>query len=160
MVRQVTVKNHGMHQGPTNHPSLKSRLTQGETSDGKKPPCITVTGTVYSAVGSGTQDDPDGDGDLHFTLALDPAFTKYSVPNDCNPSKTGCTNIIVEVICHTQPLTKYITTWTDYCAGVPSKYPPKAFPRQGERLSVSGTFVNDDGKWNEIHPASDIHPFK
>jgi hypothetical protein len=50
----------------------------------KTPNCVAVTGTVYSTPGKGTFDDPDGD--LQFTLALDPPYTKYSAPNDCNPS--------------------------------------------------------------------------
>jgi hypothetical protein len=124
--------------------------------------CVTVTGTVYSKVGGGTSHDSQGDGDLHFTLALDPASAKYSVPNDCNPSKTGCTNIIVEVICHTTPTGVYAKSgkWGDYCGGVDRTRIPLSgiMPSQGERLSVSGRLVFDkDGGWNEIHPAIDVH---
>jgi hypothetical protein len=38
-------------------------------------------------------------------------------------------------------------------------YPKGQFPQQGEKLSVSGKLVFDNGKeqWNEIHPATGIH---
>src|SRR5207237_798407 len=63
--------------------------------------CITVTGTVYSS--GGTTQEPDGD--LHFTLQLDPQYEQYSNQYDppCIPHPAGspaCKNIIVEVICH------------------------------------------------------------
>ena len=38
--------------------------------------CITVTGTVYSS--DGTHKEPDGD--LHFTLQLDPQYEKFFKP--------------------------------------------------------------------------------
>jgi len=117
--------------------------------------CITVTGKVYSS--SGTKEDPDGD--LHFTLQLDPQFANkgYSIPNECNPAAKDCTNIIVEVICHSTPSSDYKTKWGDYCKGVQSKTLPNIKPSQGEHLSVSGKLVLDkDNKWNEIHPASDV----
>jgi hypothetical protein len=32
------------------------------------------------------------------------------------------------------------------------------FPKIGDKLTVSGKLVRDEGEgWNEIHPASDIH---
>lgn len=121
----------------------------------KTPNCVAVTGTVYSILGKGTFDDPDGD--LQFTLALDPPYTKYSAPNDCNPSKTGCTNIIVEVLCHKDPSQSYQRQWGGYCNGVNSVYPQGQFPKQGDKLTVYGKFVFDtDGGWNEIHPATAI----
>jgi hypothetical protein len=84
--------------------------------------CITVTGKVYSS--SGTKEDPDGD--LHFTLQLDPQFANkgYSIPNECNPAAKDCTNIIVEVICHSTPSSDYKTKWGDYCKSVQSKILP------------------------------------
>ena len=42
-------------------------------------PCVTVTGTVYSKVGGGTEED---EGDLHFTLTLDKQYEKYSNSED------------------------------------------------------------------------------
>ena len=38
-------------------------------------------------------------------------------------------------------------------------YPHGQFPKQGDKLTVSGKLVRDEdeGNWNEIHPASDIH---
>ncbi|MDQ6667088.1 MAG: hypothetical protein M3Y53_02555 [Thermoproteota archaeon] len=44
--------------------------------------CITVTGKVYSS--AGTKYEPDGD--LRFTLQLDPQFASkgYSTPVNCN----------------------------------------------------------------------------
>jgi len=146
--------------GP-NH-SGKSRLTV------KTPPCIRVTGTVYSQPHpppstQGTHDDPDGD--LHFTLTLDPQYVQYSDKNNCKtaPMPTGCNRIIVEVICHNPSLASksgYFTTWGDYCSGVDSEYNRGQFPKQGEKLTVSGRFVHDNGNedWNEIHPASNINP--
>jgi hypothetical protein len=145
--------------GP-NHPG-KSRLMV------KTPPCIRVTGTVYSQPHpppstQGTHDDPDGD--LHFTLTLDPQYVQYSDKNDCNPPVTGCKNIIVEVICHNPGLASksgYFNNppWGDYCSGVDSEYKRGQFPKQGEKLTVSGRFVTDaDNSWNEIHPASNINP--
>jgi hypothetical protein len=133
---------------PMLHIATPSRLTI------KSPPCIRVTGTVYSQVypqpsTKGTHDDPDGD--LHFTLTLDPTYAKYS--------SSG--RIIVEVICHTTPTGVYDKTgkWGDYCSGVDSEYKRGQFPKQGEKLTVSGRFVTDvDNSWNEIHPASNINP--
>lgn len=119
------------------------------------PDCIAVTGTVYSIPGKGTFDDPDGD--LQFTLALDQQYTKYSSKNDCNPSKTDCTNIIVEVLCHKTPDPSYLNKWKDYCNGVHSVYRQGQFPKQGDKLTVYGKFVFDkDGGWNEIHPATAV----
>jgi hypothetical protein len=142
------------HSGP-------SRLTVNN------PSCITVTGTVYSAYPGGTQDDPDGDGDLHFTLTLDSQYAKFSQNDPQCKSSHGlpnpCYNIIVEVICHTEPAQKYKTTWGNYCSGVnPVYYMKNHFPTIGDRLSVSGKFVFDTGReqWNEIHPATSIHSTK
>ena len=126
--------------------------------------CITVTGTVYSS--GGTIEEPDGD--LHFTLQLDPQYEKYSNQHDpqCIPHPIGspaCKNIIVEVICHDKVGQSYITTFGDYCKGVNSVF--QGEPNQGDRLSVSGRWVQDLDQtaskphvpWNEIHPASNIH---
>ena len=59
-----------------------------------------MTGTVYSS-SSGTTEEPDGD--LHFTLQLDPQYEKYSNQFDpqCILHPAGsppCKNIIVEII--------------------------------------------------------------
>jgi hypothetical protein len=126
--------------------------------------CITVTGTVYSS--GGTHEEPDGD--LHFTLQLDPQYEKFSNQHDpqCIPHPAGspsCKNIIVEVICHDKADQSYITTFGDYCKGVNSVF--QGEPHQGDRLSVSGRWVQDldqtvpnpHAPWNEIHPASNIH---
>ena len=80
--------------------------------------CITVTGTVYSS--AGTTQEPDGD--LHFTLQLDPQYEHYSNQFDpqCIPhggSGTPCKNIIVEVICHNAIDSSY-NKFGDYCKGV------------------------------------------
>ena len=147
---------------PWNRPT--SRLTE------LKPSCVKVTGTVYSD--KGTVDMPDGD--LHFTLTLDKNYAMYS-KNDpaCDKTNTHCTdslctspggtckNIIVEVICHTTPAQKYTTHWGDYCNGVHSEYPKGQFPKQGDRLTVSGKFVFDTGteKWNEIHLLATLNRF-
>ena len=135
-----------------NHVWSSSRLTQ------KTPPlCIRVTGTVYSIHDQsqptrGTHDEPDGD--LHFTLTLDSAYTTYSDRNDCNPPITGCKNIIVEVICHNTPVKSY-DQYGKYCDGVKPVYTHGQFPKQGDRLIVEGKFVVDENEhWNEIHPAS------
>src|SRR5690242_18449179 len=53
--------------GKTDHTGQKIRLKDNGG-------CITVTGTVYSS--GGTHEEPDGD--LHFTLQLDPQYEKYS----------------------------------------------------------------------------------
>jgi hypothetical protein len=140
------------------HPAPASSSRLKELS----PSCITVTGTVYSAYPGGTEDDPDGDGDLHFTLTLDKAYEMYSSNKPlCKPHGGGgsCKNIIVEVICHKDPAQKYRMQWGDYCSRVnPVFYKPGQFPKQGDRLTVSGKFVFDTGgeQWNEIHPASNI----
>jgi hypothetical protein len=131
----------------------KSRLTELQ-------PCVTVTGQVYSAIPGGTKDDPDGD--LHFTLALDDKQKQYSNTKDpsCTPSHglpNPCYNIIVEVICHTTPAQSY-SNWGDYCNNVNSVYPHGQFPKQGDKLTVSGKLVRDEDEgWNEIHLASYIH---
>jgi hypothetical protein len=105
--------------------------------------CITVTGNVSSQIGSGTTHDADGD--LHFTLLLDPQYTKYSTPNDCKPTTKGCKNILVEVICHEPSISSkngYFTQWGDYCKEVDhSKIPLSGSPngpRTGTR-NVSKT---------------------
>jgi hypothetical protein len=130
--------------------------------------CVTVTGQVYSiypppSPERGTHDEPDGD--LHFTLALDQKYWGLSNPNDptCTPSPShglpaGCKNIIVEVICHKTPASSYMTHG-DFCKDVKPAYPSGQFPKQGDKLTVSGKLVKDEGegKWNEIHPASYIH---
>jgi len=126
--------------------------------------CVTVTGQVYSAVSTGaTHDEPDGD--LHFTLALDQKYWGLSNPNDptCTPSPShglpvGCRNIIVEVICHKDPDSSYKTKG-NYCDKVNSVYQTGQLPKQGDKLTVSGKLVKDEGegKWNEIHPASYVH---
>jgi hypothetical protein len=132
-----------------------------------KTECITVTGNVSSQIGSGTTHDPDGD--LHFTLLLDPPYTKYSTPNDCKPTTTGCKNILVEVICHKPSLAYqagYFKTWGDYCKDVDhSRIPLSGSPNgppYGQHLSVSGRYVLDkeNGNWGEIHPAINIHDVK
>ncbi len=125
--------------------------------------CITVTGTVYSS--GGTHEEPDGD--LHFTLQLDPQYEKYSNQHDpqCILHPAGsppCKNIIVEVICHDKVDPSYIKEFDDYCNGVHNIFPGE--PKQGNKLSVSGRWVQDldqtvsnpHAPWNEIHPASFI----
>jgi len=137
----------------------KSRLTVLQ-------PCVTVTGQVYSIYTppppgkGGTHDDPDGD--LHFTITLidhpeysnskDPQCTSsHGLPNPCH-------NIIVEDICHTTPAQSY-SNWGNYCNNVNSVYPHGQFPKQGDKLTVSGKLVRDEDEgWNEIHPASSIYP--
>jgi len=144
---------------PWNRPN--SRLEE------KTPPCIRVTGTVYSQhypppSTQGTHDDEDGD--LHFTLTLDSQYVQYSYKNNCRPPSNTCNRIIVEVICHNPTLASnngYFTKWGgDYCKGVGSEYKVGQFPKQNEKLTVSGKFVHDKGRedWNEIHPASNISP--
>jgi len=83
-----------------------------------------------------------------------PCTSSHSLPNPCY-------NIIVEVICHTTPAQKYTTHWGDYCNGVHSEYPKGQFPKQGDRLTVSGKFVFDTGteKWNEIHLLATLNRF-
>ena len=128
-------------------------------------PCVTVTGTVYSKVGVGTEED---DGDLHFTLTLDKQYEKYSNSEDpiCLPSHglpNPCHNIIVEVICHKKPSTSYITQQGDYRKEVRSEF--SGMPSQGAKLSVSGRWITDMDRgmpkphaaWNENHPAFAIH---
>jgi hypothetical protein len=135
--------------------------------------CITVTGKVYSKVGGGTEEDKDGD--LHFTLQLDPNYTHYSNKYDCRPGDSDykqCLShpdkIVVEVICYKQPDQDYKSKWGDYCKGVERRILPNGPPSQGEPLSVSGKFVTDTDStvqppsarhdpWNEIHPATDVH---
>jgi hypothetical protein len=145
------------------------RLKITPDSQYKYGSCVTVTGQVYSiypppSPGRGTHDEPDGD--LHFTLALDQKYWGLSNPNDptCTPSPShglpvGCKNIIVEVICHkTPPASSYLGNG-DYCKDVKPTYKSGQFPQQGNKLTVSGKLVLDEGegKWNEIHPASVIH---
>ncbi|MGN6614431.1 MAG: hypothetical protein ACTHKC_05265 [Candidatus Nitrosocosmicus sp.] len=137
------------------HPG-NSRLTKVDS----KQPCITVTGQVFSAIPGGTSDDDDGD--LHFTLAVNKSQSQYTNTKDpeCkNPSHglpNPCFNIIVEVICHTTPAQSY-SNWGGYCNNVNSVYPHGQFPKQGDKLTVSGTWVLDvDNGWYEIHPASKI----
>jgi hypothetical protein len=142
------------------------RLT---TSPSPLGSCVTVTGTVYSITHlppskDGTHDDDDGD--LHFTLTLDKGYEMYS------NGKPASGHIIVEVICHNPGIPSnngYFQRWGDYCKTPtgyvrselsPGYYPHGKFPYQGERLSVSGKLVNDGNKWNEIHPASNIHSVK
>jgi hypothetical protein len=145
-----------------------------------KNECVTVEGTVYSKPGGGTVEDEDGD--LHFTLTLDPQYTKYSNKYDCSPSdpdykqcQSHPDKIVVEVICHKEPSQSYNTKWNYYCKGVDPKRVPLAntMPAQGEHLSVSGRWVQDMGDprwepppntppgthdpWMEIHPAIDVH---
>jgi hypothetical protein len=136
------------------HLSTPSRLIE------QNPSCITVTGTVYSAHPGGTADDEDGD--LKITLTLDKQYEKYSKNGTpCIPQP--CKNIHVEVICHNPSLANqngYFTKWGDYCNGVNHVfYKIGDFPNKGDKLSVSGKFVFDNGmeQWNEIHPASNIH---
>jgi hypothetical protein len=152
------------------HTTTPSRLKDSPTTPFPYGSCVTVTGIVESIYDKsqadrGTHNDPDGD--LHFTLML-LDHTEYSKndPQGC-PSKsyTNCRNIIVESICHTTPTGVYAKTgtWSDYCGGMTSLadsvYPHNQFPQQGDKLSVSGKLVFDNGteRWNEIHPASDIH---
>jgi len=84
----------------------------------------------------------------------------------CIPHPAGspaCKNIIVEVICHNKVDQIYITTFGGYYKGVNSVFQEE--PHQGDRLSVSGRWVQDldqtmpnpHSPWNEIHPASNIH---
>ena len=145
-------------------------------------PCITVTGTVYSAPGppGGTKNEPDGD--LHFTLTLDPQYVPLGLtkPQNCalkatnapgysdvafqTPTHTAtatCDRLIVEVICHNAIESSYITHFDQYCKGVTSTYPYNMKPPQGEHITASGRLVNDCDNppapcngWNEIHPAS------
>jgi hypothetical protein len=143
-------------------------------------PCITVTGTVYSS--AGTKNEPDGD--LHFTLTLDPPYIPLGLtkPQNCalkasiaagysdvalqTPSHTAtaaCDRLIVEVICHNPIDKSYTDHWGQYCKGVNSAYPYNMKPSQGEHITVSGRLVNDCDPtatcngWNEIHPASYVH---
>lgn len=141
------------------------RLKITPDSQYKYGSCVTVTGQVYSiypppSPGRGTHDEPDGD--LHFTLTiLD--HPEYSNSNDpkCDSFDglpNPCHNIIVEVICHKTPASSYMTNG-DFCKNVKPAYPSGQFPKQGDKLTVSGKLVLDEGegKWNEIHPASYIH---
>jgi len=136
--------------------------TAGEIRLKDSGQCITVTGTVYSS-SSGTAEEPDGD--LHFTLQLDPQYEKYSNQFDppCIPHPAGspaCKNIIVEVICHNKIDPSYYTKFGHYCDGVNSIL--QGEPHQGDRLLVSGRWVTDldetepqqhrHAPWNEIHP--------
>jgi hypothetical protein len=64
-----------------------------------------VEETVYSKLGGGTVEDEDRD--LHFTLTLDPQYTKCSNKYDCSPTdpdykqcQSHPDKIVVEVICH------------------------------------------------------------
>ncbi len=140
-----------------------------------KNECITVTGNVSSSIGGGTSHDPEGDGDLHFTLQLDPKYEQYSNgydPKTCLHKGQPCSTIIVEVICHTTPTKVFDKSgkWGDYCGEVDRTRIPLAgiMPPQGERLSVSGRWVQDysdprwptpgaHDPWMEIHPAIDVH---
>ncbi|MGN6615164.1 MAG: hypothetical protein ACTHKC_08980 [Candidatus Nitrosocosmicus sp.] len=139
------------------------KITPDPQSQYKYGYCVTVTGQVYSAVPTGgTHDEPDGD--LHFTLALDQTYWGLSNNKpECKPSPShglpdGCRNIIVEVICHKTPASSYLGHG-DYCKDVKPTYPSGKFPQLGDKLTVSGKLVRDDGEgeWNEIHPASYIH---
>jgi hypothetical protein len=145
-----------------------------------KNECVTVEGTVYSKPGGGTVEDEDGD--LHFTLKLDPQYTKYSNKYDCSPTdpdykqcQSHPDKIVVEVICHKEPSQSYNTKWNYYCKYIDPKRVPLAntMPAQGEHLSVSGRWVQDMGDprwepppntppkthepWMEIHPAIDVY---
>ena len=64
-------------------------------------------------------------------------------------------NIIVEVICHKTPPASSYLGHGDYPKNVnPTYYYPSGqFPQQGDKLTVSGKLVKDEGegKWNEIH---------
>jgi len=148
---------------PWNRPNPALHITTPSRLETKNE-CITVTGNVSSQMGSGTTHDPDGD--LHFTLLLDPKYTHYSTPNDCKPATTGCKQIIVEVICHEPSIPKqngYFNKWGDYChdvdhSRIPLSGSPKG-PPYGQHLSVSGRYVldKDNDNWGEIHPAINIH---
>ncbi|HEY6884608.1 MAG TPA: hypothetical protein VI278_11270 [Nitrososphaeraceae archaeon] len=82
-----------------------------------------MEGTVYSKPGGGTVEDEDGD--LHFTLKLDPQYTKYSNKYDCSPNYPDykqCLSqpdkIVVEVICHTEPRKWYNIKWNYPCMAI------------------------------------------
>lgn len=103
--------------------------------------CKTVTGTVESVR---TEDD----GDEHIALRLDAG--QENLVNEKNLSGQHG-DLVVEAVC-----VKKVTQQdaVSSCIGYVNEV---RIPHKGERVSVTGPFVNDEKHgWNEIHPATKI----
>jgi hypothetical protein len=136
----------------------------------------------------GTKNEPDGD--LHFTLTLDPQYVPLGLtkPQNCalkannasgysdvafqthtytHTATARCDKLIVEVICHNAIGNSYITHFGQYCKGVTSNYPYNLKPLQGVHITVRGRLAYDCDNppatcngWNEIHSASFVKQIK
>ncbi len=118
--------------------------------------CKTVTGTIVYAA-------PEGDGDYHLRLRLDPG--QQDLLNAKNrrrlPSGQGG-NLVVEPICQKNP-TQANTIEEGVCNRLRQNLPAMAQikanirKKKGTRVEVTGAFVTDmEHGWNEIHPVTSI----
>jgi hypothetical protein len=112
-----------------------------------KDPCMTVSGTVMSVT-------LEADGDTHFDLALDPAYTSLLTPAN-ESGQNGW--LVVEIVpadkpgCTpgTPPVPASGTYDYGICTGA-----NEVSPATGTHVSVTGPYVLDldHGGWAEIHP--------
>ena len=101
-------------------------------------PCTAVEGRVDAL-------QQEGDGDLHILLHVDDRslLNIYNVLHSHD-------DLVVEVVCHGTPAKGDAVA---ACAGFTSQV---AVPKLGDRVRVTGSYVRDEGRWNEIHPVSRI----
>jgi hypothetical protein len=103
--------------------------------------CKVVTGIIDEL-------DENSDGDTHMLLRLDPGFDDLLLKKN-KTKKNG--DLVVEVVCGHPVSDKKAV---DACKGYSNKV---AIPKVGDRVRVTGSYVNDShNDWAEIHPASRI----
>jgi len=110
-------------------------------------PCQTVTGTVAAL-------RPEGDGDYHIRVTLDPPYAHLI--NQTNIDKQHG-DLVVEIPC-VNPVTQADAQAT--CSRIEPRLKLQA-PKVGQHISVTGPYVNDgEHGWNEIHPIYEWHEVK
>ena len=104
--------------------------------------CITVTGTVKSKT-------PEGDGDIHIRLQLDPGQGTGLINQVNNTSQHGF--LVFEPLCQKKPTQASAKT---ACKNFKQNI---TIPKVGDRVRITGMHMLDnDHGWLEIHPVTDI----
>ena len=103
--------------------------------------CRDVTGVIEEL-------DQNEDGDTHMLLKLD---VGQELPLSKKNVKKKNGDLVVEVVC-ANPVTDKKAKAA--CAGYTNQV---TIPKVGDRVKVTGSYVNDShNEWNEIHPVSRI----
>jgi hypothetical protein len=105
--------------------------------------CITVTGRIIAKV-------PEGDGDFHYRMKLDPGQGSGLI-NSKNNTKKQKRFMIFEPICIGKVTQKSAKA---ACKGYHQKI---TLPNKGDHVSVTGIHMLDnEHHWLEVHPVTSI----